>query len=146
MNSTAIYPNRQADKQLVEELLGLPEFPGNRCWTFSYRGSVVAQGYRRIVYGDHGPYIEFNPEHITCTLINRFGGMQKMGCYYIWKHPQGHPGLKVYLQLKSVAKLRNAPTRFDGKPSKFNRSEGYADYVPGLLYISAWDIECKETT
>lgn len=145
MNSTAIYPNRQADKQRVEQLTNIPEFPDHQKRVFSYKGKEVATGYRRIVYGDHGPYLEFNPEHITCELVNKFGGMQRLGCFYIWKHPKGSPGLKVYLQMKSVSRLPNAPTRYDGLPSKFNRSEGYADYVPGLIYISVWDVDCTVT-
>merc|ERR1719191_312332 len=64
--TTAILPNRRRDKARVECLLGLPEF-GDKVTEFLKLngGKRLAVGYNRIVYGDHGPYIEFTASQIN---------------------------------------------------------------------------------
>lgn len=134
--STALYPNRLADKANVEGRLGLLE-AGNATTAFhTPGGQPFATGYNRVVYGDHGPYIEFNPAHITSDLQNKFQGPGKPDRYYDWQFPTGEPDVKVYRQLRDVHGLPNAPRRDDGLPSRFNRAEGYADYRPGMIYVS----------
>ena len=90
-------------------------------------GTTFAVGYRRIVYGDHGPYVEFEASDIRLPLYNRFPGFQKPDIYYIWQYPMDHRDVKVYYQLRDVRDIPNAPRREDGKRSNYNRSEGYAD-------------------
>lgn len=143
MQTTAIYSNRMDDKAKVEGMLGLPEFPGSQRWVFSFKGVEIAHNYNRIVYGDHGPYLEFEPIHVVCELVNKFPGTQKPGIYFVWMHPKGMPDLKVYHQARTVAHIKNAPIREDGKPSSFNRSEGYADYKVGKIYIDPFKLTCK---
>ena len=63
--------------------------------------------------------------------------------FYVWMYPAIDPFLKVYWQIKPVTFLKNAPPREDGKPSKFNRSEGYADYRRGMYYVNPWDFTGK---
>ena len=62
--TTALYPNRQRDKQRVEGKLGISE-QGNPGQTFfTATGIYIAMGYERILYGDHGPYIECIKESV----------------------------------------------------------------------------------
>ena len=148
VKSTAIYPNRIEDKKLVENLFSLKEF-GNEEQIFYIRDEIVFIGYDRIVYGDHGPYIEFSNRHIRRKLVCKFTGKviyslsvpSKPVYYYMWLYPQDMPEVKIYYQLKTVNNLPDAPLREDGKPSKFNRKEGYADYKVGKFYISPFIID-----
>lgn len=136
MQTTALYPNRQADKAWVEAEYGWEEEGDHTTPFLLPDGTTFAVGYRRIVYGDHGPYVEFEAGDIILPLHNKFPDPQKEGIYYIWQYPAGHRDVKVYYQLKDVKNVPNAPRRDDGKRSSFNRSEGYADYKPGFYYIA----------
>lgn len=140
-SSTAIYSNRAEDKNLLESTLHISE-RGNSSTIFYVHGVPLFKGYHRVVYGDHGPYIEFSLPHIMCNLIDRvtnrnpnFKITSDPEFYYRWFHPINFPHVKMYYQLRSVKNLTNAPNRPDKKPSKFNRSEGYADYKPGYFYV-----------
>ena len=134
--STAIYENRIADRQKVEIETGILE-KGNQTQQFySASGELIAEGYNRIVYGDHGPYIEFRSENIKCELFRKFNQPAKPDSYYEWLKPKNDDSVKVYYQLKTVENLKNPP------PGGFkgNRPEGYADYQIGFIYISPWDL------
>jgi len=99
-----------------------------------YSGALVASGYSRIVYGDHGPYIEFQKDHIQYRLIPKFGkGSGDLGdAYYEWMHPEQNESVKVYRQLRTVRNKPNPP--YGGFMG--NRKEGYADYRVGMYYIA----------
>lgn len=151
-NTTAIYPNRLQDKQEVEAHLHLPEI-GNDSTRFYIHGidKPIAIGYVRVVYGDHGPYVEFRKEHFRIELKGKYNFVpdqlpdtRSFPHFYIWLHPDGMPNVKVYWQVKDVKGLPNAPARPDGRPSRFSRKEGYADYRRGRYYISTSEFtHCK---
>jgi hypothetical protein len=120
----------------------------------SAKGTMLfAIGYERIVYGDHGPYMEFDQSQIRAFLNYHHNGMpfkggdsaiasgRDLGIYYYWLETDP-ASIKVYFQVKSVARLSNAPVRPDGKPSRFYRpaGEGYADYKVGYYYVSVYDL------
>lgn len=148
--TTAIYTNRQEDRAQLESSKNLSEIGDSSTLFFiPPNNTLLAQGYRRVVYGDHGPYLEFEQSNFKLSLISKFGNkidfnnlppIEKCKYYYYWLHPEGHKEIKVYLQLKSVANLPNAPPRSDGKKSKFNRVEGYADYQRGFYYVDPYQL------
>jgi hypothetical protein len=142
-NTTALYPNRVRDKAQVEAMIGLPEHPDRRSYVFrTPKGTVVAAEYVRIVYGDHGPYIEFRREQILCALKPKFGNHAlPPDAYYEWLVPTDGSNIKVYDQKRDVKHVRNAPS--GGVAG--NRAEGYADYVPGMIYVSPWELEIQTT-
>lgn len=145
--TTAIYPNRVEDKKLVEKELGLEE-EGSSSTVFLLDELEFAKGYERIVYGDHGPYIEFSREQITCQLASKYGQIKELPpesykYFYVWMYPVIDPSVKVYWQIKPVTFLKNAPPREDGKKSDFNRIEGYADYKRGKFYVNPWEFRGK---
>lgn len=149
--STAIYPNRLEDKTKLEKILNLQEFGNNDCKLYLPNTNLFAQGYERIVYGDHGPYIEFNKEQIKLKLFSKFGNDIDFDnlpdlnykYYYYWLYPYSDNTIKVYLQIKPVSNLPNAPKRYDGKPSSFDRKEGYADYKRGMFYVDPYQLKVK---
>lgn len=134
--TTAAYPNRQRDKARVEALKGWAE-AGNDLQEFkTTAGILFARGYSRIVYGDHGPYLEFLPSQVIAPLTPHFQGKAPANAYYEWLDVKGDTKTKVYSQLKTVADLPNPPSGgFRG-----NRPEGYADYKPQHLYVSVWEL------
>ena len=79
---------------------------------------VIAVGYRRVLYGDHGPDIEFTKSQI---------------------HWESFPVIKpdmAYEQRKTVRDKPNPPPH----PWSANHNQvetGYADYQPGYVYVSA---------
>jgi len=136
MNSTAIYPNRIKDKRRVEKIYGLDEF-GNSLIEFKTKSLLLAKGYRRIVYGDHGPYIEFFRNQIIFENWIQVRPSEPP-FYYGILYPKDSSQIKLYDQVRDVKHLPNPPK---GKYSyKGNRKEGYADYKPGFLYVSPDEI------
>lgn len=130
MKTTAIYPNRVAQKYMVEHKFGLNEFGDNDIKFYSWKNKYhIATGYIRIVYGDHGPYVEFNKGQIRWDEFEAI--REDIGYYDIWK---SYDKVKIYVQRYTVHKIPNPPK---GKYS-FNNNcqEGYADYKIGMVYIS----------
>ncbi len=152
MISTAIYSNRVEDRQDIQaKFPALVEF-GSAAVRFIKSGILVAQGYERVVYGDHGPYVEFSRSHFKVQLVQRFGSaapkllpsVESAKFYYYWLKVNAAPEIKIYWQIKPVTDLPTAPRREDGKPSKFYRAEGYADYRRGFYYVSPLDFDVIE--
>lgn len=145
--STAIYPNRLEDKEELESKLSLQEQGNEQVKFYLDANTILAIGYERIVYGDHGPYLEFRKDHLKCKMFSKFGNVIEYNnlpsldykYYYFWLYPANFEQVKIYLQIKPVNNLPNAPKRVDGKKSTFNRPEGYADYKRGYFYISPYE-------
>ena len=73
--------------------------------------TMIAKGYNRVVYGDHGPYV-----------------VQKTARAFYDERYTTNPYVKLYEQKKSVKGVRNPPPGLYSKNN--NRPEGYADYQP----------------
>ena len=130
--TTAIYPNRKRDKESLEGQRQLPEFGENvHIKFYTPKGPIVANGYERILYGDHGPYIEFIPDQVSWEKLNCV--RKGKGYYNKWF---SEDGIMFYEQLRDVKHMPNPPK--DGNPKAFrgNRKEGYADYKPGMVYVA----------
>jgi len=130
--TTAIYPNRIRDKKEIETELGLPEYGyGVDVDFITHEGYKIAVGYTRVVYGDHGPYIEMTESQLCLESLN-LKSKSKREFYNKWYTPDR---VLVYEQLRDVKHLPNPPK--DGKKEAFrgNRKEGYADYRVGMFYV-----------
>jgi hypothetical protein len=93
--TTAIYPNRQEDKLILEERLNLKEDGISNIEFHIPFGPLFAKGYSRIVYRDHGPYIEFSENQIKIELLSKFGNKinslpepSSSKFYYFWLYPK----------------------------------------------------------
>lgn len=139
--TTAIYPNRIIDKDKVERLYKLNEHGDNTTEFFTKKGTLIAKGYTRIVYGDHGPYIEFDKKNIIASLISKFSSPPPPTSYYEWFTIKDGSFIKIYDQLKDVKSIPFAPK---GGHREY-RKEGYADYKPGMIYISPFEIQLSHT-
>ena len=130
--STAIYPNRSEDKKDVERKYKLSEKGSNNVLFYTPTKKLIARGYLRIVYGDHGPYVEFLKQNIKW---NRWRCVRFGTGYYDKYYPFDGSDVLLYYQRYDVKHLKNPPSGFQG-----NREEGYADYRIGRMYISPYDL------
>lgn len=97
------------------ERLGIP-LTGDETTSFTSRtGVLLAMGYNRIVIGGRGPYVEFSLRHL---LYSKFFTVDASHHYYV-ELRSTQDNIKLYSQLAPV---------------------DYADYVPGLYYISPFDL------
>lgn len=97
---------------------------------YSSAGTTLCTGYNRIVIGDYGAFIEISPEQIIKeNLIVKKGQefrinepQYKDRVKYHWLTAKDTSDCKIYFQQKTVE---------------------YADYIPGMYYISPY--ECTLT-
>lgn len=94
---------------------------------FSLDGTQLCDGYDRIVIGDYGAFIEISPDHILQNNLHCKVGQEyrftderyAKNVKYLWLTAADHSDCKIYLQKKRV---------------------DYADYVPGMYYISPYEV------
>ena len=133
--STADSANRRRDKQRVESNWGLYETGNSALEFYDSKGEPIARGYEAIVYGDHGPYVEFKEEQIYWPTFCRHK-LKGPGRTH-FEHYNRDVSIKLYGQFKTVADQPNPPADSNPFACSNNRPEGYADYRPGRLYMSA---------
>lgn len=78
-------------------------------------GALLATGYSRVVIGARGPYVEFDARHLDVALLEEANAPHT---YYV-ELRSTVDNVKVYAQLLPV---------------------GYADYVPGMFYVSPFEL------
>ena len=94
---------------------------------YSLDGTQIATGYKRVVIGDYGAFIEISPQQIIKDILcvkkgqeyryndDRFAEHVK----YLWLTAKDASDCKIYLQKKTV---------------------DYADYKPHMYYISPYEL------
>lgn len=96
-------------------------------------GTVITNGYNRIVIGDYGAFVEFSRVQACMRRLKI-----KEGQMYRAKDPRYAEHVK-YLWL----------TADDGSNVKVydqKRPVEYADYMPGMLYVSVYEVFPTKTT
>ena len=112
----------------VEE--ALPEWcnmSGNTTKLETRSGTVIASGYNRIVIGDYGAFVEFSRAQANAHHLKI-----KEGQSYRIEDPRYAEHVK-YLWL-------TADDDSDVKVYDQKRSVEYADYKPGMLYVSVYEV------
>lgn len=95
-------------------------------------GTVIASGYNRIVIGDYGAFVEFSRAQANARHLKIKEGQsyriedQRYAEHvkYLWLTADDDSDVKVYDQKRSVE---------------------YADYKPGMLYVSVYEVFPAET-
>lgn len=95
-------------------------------------GTVIANGYNRIVIGDYGAFVEFSRVQVLMRRLKI-----KEGQVYRVEDPRYAEHVK-YLWL-------TADDDSDVKVYDQKRSVEYADYKPGMLYVSVYEVFPAET-
>ena len=90
------------------------------------KGTLICNGYDRIVVGDYGAFIEFSEEHIASEFAIKAGQeyrvndeKYKKNIKYIWLTINDGSDIKIYLQKRKVS---------------------YADYKPKKYYVSIHEV------
>lgn len=96
-------------------------------------GTVIANGYSRIVIGDYGAFIEFSRVQAYMRRLKI-----KEGQAYRVEDPRYAEHVK-YLWL-------TADDGSDVKVYEQKRPVEYADYMPGMLYVSVYEVFPTKTT
>jgi len=103
--------------------LNLPLDGLNDIQFYTKSGSLVAKGYKRVVIGDRGPYIEFDRSQIEGKSFfipdNAKYRLSDKRVYYVEGRSKDESLVKLYYQTKTVE---------------------YADYKVGMAYISPFDL------
>lgn len=95
---------------------------------YSLSGTLLCCGYNRIVIGDYGAFIEIAPSQIVLDNIKYKGGQEYRYAderyaghvKYQWLTAKDWSNCKIYYQMLPV---------------------GYADYKPGMYYISPYEVD-----
>lgn len=90
------------------------------------RGSTICNTYNRIVVGDYGAFVEFADKPEETAFIIAPGQEYRVtderyskNVKYIWMTVPDGSGIKIYYQKKRVT---------------------YADYLPGMYYVSVHEV------
>lgn len=140
--TAAEFPNRLRAKQYVESVLKIKEIPGDED-RVAFKN--IISKYTRVVYGDHGPYVEMSIENLNDIIkeANRTGLTVKVikKCDLAYYDEVYVANVKFYVQKRDVKNLKNPPAGGDPRfASNNNVVGGYADYKPGMIYVSALDV------
>lgn len=90
------------------------------------KGRTICDSYRRIVVGDYGAFIEFDSPHDDSSFVIAPGQEYRVNderysrnVKYIWLTINDGSRVKIYHQKRSVT---------------------YADYLPGMYYVSVYEV------
>ena len=94
-------------------------------------GKIFASGYKRVVIGDYGAFIEFSIDQLVHGVISVKKGQEyritdpkySNNVKYHWYTIEDGSGIKIYYQQKKVV---------------------YADYNENMFYVSPYEIILKE--
>nr|MDD4188270.1 hypothetical protein [Bacilli bacterium] len=93
----------------------------------SIEGTLISNGYNRIVIGDYGAFIEFDKTQVIKSNLKIKTGQEyrisdpkySEHVKYYWLTPKDDSNMKVYYQKRTVS---------------------YADYKPEMFYVSPYEV------
>lgn len=138
--------NRQRDQKMIEREHGLAEqgLLDLRIYSKAKPDLLIATGYYRMLYGDHGPYIEFIRKQINWESFP-INDRRGRNAYFDYCYSKDRT-IRLYHQRRDVRNKPNPPHLFGALRADHNRPEGYADYVTGRYYADASDVLVKRDT
>ena len=93
---------------------------------YTINGSLICNGYDRIVIGDYGAYIEFSSEQANKNLFTvaagqeyRIDNLRYANVKYAWLTINDDSQIKIYYQKNTVS---------------------YADYKPQKYYVNVYEV------
>lgn len=98
---------------------------GSNTTLYSLDGTVLCHEYKRIVVGDYGAFIEFDISqsiNFKVTPGQEYRTLKefKNNVKYLWYTCKDNSNCKIYQQIRTVS---------------------YADYLPGMCYISPYEVK-----
>lgn len=103
---------------------------GDNKFLYTINGSLISIGYKRIVIGDYGAFIEYTQDQASVkSYIVKPGQEYRINdpkysrnVKYHWYTIDDNSNIKIYHQIKRVS---------------------YADYIPGMYYVSVHEVKYK---
>lgn len=94
---------------------------------YTLKNTLIANGYNRIVIGDYGAFIEFDKTQVVKSNLKIKKGEEyriydpnyNQRVKYYWLTAKDDSNIKIYYQKRTVT---------------------YADYKPGMFYVSPYEI------
>jgi hypothetical protein len=105
-----------------EERLKIPVDGSAEIDLYTESGVRLTKGYRRVVIGERGPYVEFGASQLRAAVAvpeDQLWRITSDKAFYLHFEPSDEPGLKIYWQKRTV---------------------DYADYRPNCYYVSPFDL------
>lgn len=95
---------------------------------YTASGSLLCNGYTRIVTGDYGSYVEFSEEQVANDFVCKEGQEWRSDpkydkVKYLWLTIEDGSDIKIYHQKQTVK---------------------YADYKPNMYYVSVYEAFIEE--
>jgi len=118
---------REAIQTFKDSLPAFLKLDGSDDILKSQNGTDICRGYNRIVFGEYGAHIEFSSEQGN---VNNF--RVKKGQEYRINNPKYRGKVKYTWWTTNDGS--------DIKIYKQEKPEQYADYIPGLFYVSVFDV------
>lgn len=121
LNPNLILGNSVSSNLDYETRLKIPIRGNPETEFFTPTGLRVAKGYTRIVIGNRGPYIEFMWVNLVSESFKQveLWRLHNPNAFYLEYRSKDYSKVKLYYQLKTV---------------------DYADYQPGLFYLSPFEL------
>lgn len=120
-NESRIY--RELYRRTIPDYL---KIEGSSDKLYNFSGTLIANGYERIVIGDYGAFVEFNQEQANPEVYVTKSGEEyrtterySSTVKYEWLTTKDYSDVKIYLQRRTVP---------------------YADYRPGYFYVSVFEV------
>ena len=130
--------NNILDCKLAEDKLGITGKGSNTVDIWTKSGKLISKGFERIVPSDHGPYFEIALDSVIWknTHFSKGSFPKSKRPYFVKAFADR---MTLYLQVRTVADRPNPPS---GILSFRNdrRTGGYADYRPGMVYVSCLQV------
>jgi hypothetical protein len=133
-------PFRAQMKKIIEENFGIQEFERKQVDVVSRKTrEKISTAINGVVYGDGGPYIECERTDLIRDNLHQkqIGGPE--GGFYFDLYTTKDNSVVVYDQKRDVKNARNPPANAKYQDLRY-RTDGYADYKPGKVYISPDEI------
>lgn len=94
---------------------------------YSLPGTKICTGFKRVVIGDYGAFVECAPEQMVLSSLQCKHGQEyrylderfSKTVKYLWLTARDNSDCKIYLQQKRVE---------------------YADYIPNMYYVSPYEV------
>lgn len=100
---------------------------GNRTPLHTSEGTVICNGYNRIVIGDYGAFVEIAPNDMNLSCVQC-----KTGQEYRINDPKYSKNVKY--------EWLTAKDKSDCKIYRQKRRVSYADYIAGMYYVSPFEV------
>jgi len=128
---------------LTKELQLSPYGEKNTIFMSRKSGLTLGRGYVGLSRSDHGPYIVLHPQNVTWENFENLKPKFHSEMPYSAKYRSRDQEIEILYQLRTVEDRPNPPMTGHFAVSNY-REHGYADYIPGLIYLGIEGVDIMD--